>query len=132
MVSRRTGAAHIRGLEEAPEGRDPSARSGDWKPGRIGSNESFLSGQSDATMYHMTKATVRDLRYRFSKVEELLKGGEEIQITKRGRPIALLAPIRKRTSAKRPDFLGRLKRIYGDKVLPVAGAELLGEERGRY
>ena len=83
-------------------------------------------------MCHMTKPTVRDLRYRFSKVEELLKDGEEIKITKRGRPIALLAPIRKRTSGKRPDFLGRLKRIYGDKVLPVAGADLLKEERGRY
>lgn len=83
-------------------------------------------------MHHMTKATVRDLRYRFSKVEHLLREGEEIQITKRGRPVALLVPVRPQAPAELPDFLARLKRIYGDKVLKVSGAELLAEERGRY
>jgi len=36
-------------------------------------------------MHHMKKATVRDLRYRFSVVEDLLRDGEEIHITKRKR-----------------------------------------------
>ena len=83
-------------------------------------------------MDHMVKATVRDLRYRFSRVEQLLKDGEEILITKRGTAIASLAPLKTRVSARRPDFLGRLQRIYGDKVLAVSGAELLAEERARY
>ena len=83
-------------------------------------------------MCHMEKATVRDLRYRFSQVEELLKDGEEILITKRGTAIATLTPLRKQASARRPDFLGRLRRIYGEKVLAVSGAELLAEERERY
>jgi len=83
-------------------------------------------------MYHMTKATVRDLRYRFSKVEHLLREGEQVQITKRGRPVALLVPVRPRRPAKMPDFLARLKKIYGEKVLKISGAELLAEERGRY
>lgn len=43
-------------------------------------------------MYHMKKASVRDLRYRFSKVEDLLRDGEEIHITKRKRVIARLLP----------------------------------------
>jgi len=38
---------------------------------------------SDAKMHHMRKATVRDLRYRFPVVEDLLGEGEEVQITKR-------------------------------------------------
>jgi prevent-host-death family protein len=80
----------------------------------------------------MTRATVRDLRYRFSKVEDLLEDGEEIQITKRGKPVAILIPVREQGPAKRPDFLRRLKRIYGDKMLAVSGAELLSKERGRY
>lgn len=83
-------------------------------------------------MHHMTKATVRDLRYSFSKVEDLLRKGEEIQITKRGRPVAVLIPVKRKVSRKRPDFLARLREIYGDKVLKVSGAELLAEERGRY
>ncbi len=44
-------------------------------------------------MYHMRKATVRDLRYRFREVENLLREGEEIQITKRKRVIARLMPV---------------------------------------
>lgn len=83
-------------------------------------------------MHHMTKATVRDLRYSFSKVEDLLKDGEEIQITKRGRPVAVLIPVKPSVSRRRPDFLARLRKIYGDKVLEVSGAELLAAERGRY
>jgi prevent-host-death family protein len=80
----------------------------------------------------MTKATVRDLRYRFSKVEDLLHEGEQIQITKRGRPVAMLIPVCGQPPARRPDFLARLRKIYGDKTLEVSGAELLAEERSRY
>jgi antitoxin (DNA-binding transcriptional repressor) of toxin-antitoxin stability system len=41
-------------------------------------------------MYQMRKASVCDLRYRFSEVERLLEDGEEIEITKRSRAIARL------------------------------------------
>ena len=40
----------------------------------------------------MKTVSVRDLRYDFPKVEEILRAGEEIQITKRKRPIARLTP----------------------------------------
>ena len=82
-------------------------------------------------MCHMTKVTVRDLRYRFSKIEDLLQKGEEVHITKRGRSVALLIPVREHRPAKRADFLARLKKIYGNKTLEISGAELLAEERGR-
>lgn len=42
----------------------------------------------------MTKASVRDLRCEFKKIERLLLQGEEIQITKRRRVIARLVPER--------------------------------------
>jgi antitoxin (DNA-binding transcriptional repressor) of toxin-antitoxin stability system len=83
-------------------------------------------------MHHMRKATVRDLRYRFSEVEDLLREGEEIQITKRKRLIARLVPAKPEVPSRRPDFLARLKKIYGDKRLKVSGAALLSRERGRY
>ena len=78
-------------------------------------------------MYHMKKATVRDLRYDFPKVERALRAGEEIQITKRSRVIARLIP--EQTAAERPDFLARLREIYGDVQLEVSGAELISRER---
>ncbi len=86
----------------------------------------------DAIMYHMAKATVRDLRYRFREVENLLREGEEIQITKRKRVIARLMPVQSHIPCPRPDFLARLKKIYRGKPLKVSGAELVSRERGRY
>ena len=83
-------------------------------------------------MYHMARATLRDLRYNFSAVENLLAGGEEVQITRRKRVIARLLPPENRVAAKRPDFLARLRKIYGHKRLAVSGAELLSAERSRY
>jgi antitoxin (DNA-binding transcriptional repressor) of toxin-antitoxin stability system len=86
-------------------------------------------------MCHMRKATVRDLRYRFSSVEDLISDGEEIHITRRKRVIARLlppAPPSSKTAASRPDFLARLKRVYRGKPLKVTGAELITSERDRF
>jgi antitoxin (DNA-binding transcriptional repressor) of toxin-antitoxin stability system len=83
-------------------------------------------------MYHMRKASVRDLRYEFKKIERLLRQGEEVQITKRRRVIARLVPDGAEAPKQIPDFLGRLRTIYGDKVLAVSGAELVSSDRSRY
>jgi antitoxin (DNA-binding transcriptional repressor) of toxin-antitoxin stability system len=83
-------------------------------------------------MYHMKKASVRDLRYGFKKIEHLLRQGEEIQITKRRRVIARLVPEKTRSAAQMPDFLERLRAIYGDQMLEVSGAELIAQDRSRY
>jgi antitoxin (DNA-binding transcriptional repressor) of toxin-antitoxin stability system len=83
-------------------------------------------------MYHMTKASVRDLRYEFKKIERLLRQGEEIQITKRRRVIARLVPECAEAAKELPDFMARLHKIYGDKVLAVSGAELIAADRDRY
>ena len=83
-------------------------------------------------MYHMKKASVRDLRYEFKKIERLLHQGEEVQITKRRRVIARLVPENTGPPKDIPDFLARLRSIYGDKVLAVSGADLLSSDRGRY
>jgi antitoxin (DNA-binding transcriptional repressor) of toxin-antitoxin stability system len=83
-------------------------------------------------MYHMKRATLRDLRYKFAAVENLLQAGEEIEITRRNRVIARLLPPAQTSRAKRPDFLERLRLIYGNKRLETSGAELLSEERARF
>jgi antitoxin (DNA-binding transcriptional repressor) of toxin-antitoxin stability system len=83
-------------------------------------------------MYHMKKASVRDLRYAFKKIERLLHEGEEIEITKRRRVIARLVPEGARRAKKVPDFLARLRSIYGEKKLRVSGADLIAEDRSRY
>ena len=80
----------------------------------------------------MKKASVRDLRYSFKKIERLLHEGEEIQITKRRRVIARLIPESVRSATQMPDFLARLRSIYGERSLQVSGAELIAQDRNRY
>jgi antitoxin (DNA-binding transcriptional repressor) of toxin-antitoxin stability system len=82
-------------------------------------------------MSRMRRASVCDLRYRFSEVERLLEGGEEIEITNGKRAIARWLPVASRTSRQRPDFLVRLRAIYGTRMLKVSGAEVLTRERSR-
>jgi len=82
-------------------------------------------------MYHMKRASVRDLRYAFKKVERLLRQGQEVEITKRRRVIARLVPENP-VPATTPDFAARLRTIYGDRVLSVSGADLLTDDRSRH
>jgi len=83
-------------------------------------------------MYHMKRATVRDLRYDFPRVELLLAEGEPVEITKRNKVIGTLVPPEASQKPIRiPDFLGRMKKIYGGKTLKVTGAELIRWDRDR-
>lgn len=80
----------------------------------------------------MKTATVRDLRYNFPRVERLLAEGEPIQITKHKRVVAkLVPPDPPKAPPKIPDFLGRMKKISGNKILKVSGAELIRWDRDR-
>lgn len=83
-------------------------------------------------MYHMKTASIRDLRYDFKKVAQLLREGEEVQITNRKRVIARLVPEPPETRPELPDFMARMREIYGDRVLRVTGAEIISEDRDRY
>jgi antitoxin (DNA-binding transcriptional repressor) of toxin-antitoxin stability system len=86
----------------------------------------------EAKIDHMIKASVGDLRYHFSEIEDLLQAGQEIEITKRRKVIARLCPPAEPAPPKLPDLIGRLRKIYGNKVMKETAAELLAEERDRY
>jgi antitoxin (DNA-binding transcriptional repressor) of toxin-antitoxin stability system len=80
----------------------------------------------------MRTVSVRDLRYDFPKVEKMLQSGEEIRITKRRKVIARLTPEHGPEQAGRPplpDFLGRMRANFGDRILEVTGAELISADR---
>jgi len=84
----------------------------------------------------MKTATVRELRNEFSKLEAWMQEGEQIEIVKRGRPIARLVPAAKSSRRKlvKPDFMAQLKEIWGDRVFSaeevraMREAELEGED----
>lgn len=78
----------------------------------------------------MKTATLRQLRHEFGTVLALVEQGEAVEITKRGRTIALLSPpppVKTTQARRRPDFAARLKRIYGDRV--VSGDVIVEERR---
>ena len=66
----------------------------------------------------MQTLTVRDLRYDFSKVEAWLADGQEIEITKHGKPIARLSPPRQAQPRKFDidAHRKRMKETWGDRV----------------
>jgi antitoxin (DNA-binding transcriptional repressor) of toxin-antitoxin stability system len=81
---------------------------------------------------HIKQASVRDLRYDFPRVERLLAAGEPVEITKRNKVIGrLLPPEASHKLIQMPDFLGRMKTIYGGKTLKVSGAEVVRWDRDR-
>jgi antitoxin (DNA-binding transcriptional repressor) of toxin-antitoxin stability system len=75
----------------------------------------------------MKTATLRDLRYDFSKIEAWLRSGEEVQITKRSKPFCRMLPESSASSAgslpPHPDYKSRLRDIWGDRVFTQAEVE---------
>ena len=77
----------------------------------------------------MRTATVRQLRHEFGMVLNWVEEGEPVEISKRGKIVAVLRPPPTPKPARpkqRPDFAARLKRIYGDQVL---SGDVIVEER---
>jgi len=77
----------------------------------------------------MKKATVRDLRNRFSIVSRWIEEGEEVRITKRGRVLARIIPEApgKPRRGKLPDFARRVRLILGKTRLTARQSEELRE-----
>jgi antitoxin (DNA-binding transcriptional repressor) of toxin-antitoxin stability system len=86
-------------------------------------------------MFHMKTASVRQLRTEFPKVLAWVNAGQEVAITRRRKIVANLTPAGDppRKKLERPDFAARLRRIYGDQVIPAPTmADILADNKGRY
>jgi prevent-host-death family protein len=78
----------------------------------------------------MKTATIRELRHDTTTVLSWVARGEYVEVQRRGRPVAVLSPRKRPARVARPDFLARLRSIYGDKVLPSTATDLVAESRG--
>lgn len=76
----------------------------------------------------MKTANVRQLRHAFGEVMNWIMEGEQVEIVKKGKVIALLSPPSRAKSQKLrlPDFAARQQRIFGDVILP---GNIVAEER---
>jgi prevent-host-death family protein len=79
----------------------------------------------------MKTANVTQLRRAFGDVMKLIAEGEQVEIVKKGKGIALLSPPpgHKPKKFKLPDFEPRRNRIFGDRVMP---GNIIAEERESY
>jgi prevent-host-death family protein len=71
----------------------------------------------------MISIGIRELRQRASRYIALVRQGDTVQVTDRGRPVALLVPIPQGSEVERLDAEGRLSPAQGDLLalgLPLA------------
>ena len=84
----------------------------------------------------MKTASIRQVRHDFNTVLDWIDSGEQVEISKRGKVVALLSPpppVKAPRSRKRPDFAARLKMRDGGRV--IAGGvmdEILADSKGSY
>ena len=78
----------------------------------------------------MKTTTIRELKHATSTVLSWVAEGESVEVCRRDRPVALLTPLKRKTSIVRPDFAARMQAVYGGTVLPVTATEVVAEARG--
>jgi antitoxin (DNA-binding transcriptional repressor) of toxin-antitoxin stability system len=82
----------------------------------------------------MKTASVRELRNQFPRLAGWLAEGETVQITNRGRPVAILSPSPPSAARKAalPDFLGRMEKLFPGGLPPEPGDGIREHEKGRW
>ena len=83
----------------------------------------------------MKTASIRQVRHDFNTVLDWIDAGEQVEISKRGKVVALLSPppLKARRSRKRPDLEARLKMRDGGRVIAKGMIdEILRDSKGAY
>lgn len=84
-------------------------------------------------MSYMGKSTVsvRELQQNLKRVMARVERGEVVEVTRRRRPVARLAPVRPTGPLSAwPDLDARARSVFGDRVITPGGAEVVIEDRG--
>lgn len=78
----------------------------------------------------MKQTTIRELKHQTSKVLAVVESGGTLEVCRRGKPVAVLSPPGLAKKIEKPDFAGRMRKIYGDRILGNTGTDLMAETRG--
>ena len=82
----------------------------------------------------MKTANVRQLRHAFGSVLDWVADGQQVEIVKKGKVVALLSPPAPPATPKKfklPDFEARRRRIFGERKGPLPRS-IVAEERESY
>ena len=77
----------------------------------------------------MKTATVAEVGRDFLRVLNWVEKGEQVQVVREGKPVAMISPATR--SVQHPDYLARLRRTFGDRILSAeSSAALRDANRG--
>ena len=84
-------------------------------------------------MLYMQKVSIsiRELQQNLKRVMARVERGQVIEVTRRRRPVALLAPMRSGSATSPwPDLEDRARSVFGERVLATGGTDAVSEGRG--
>lgn len=75
--------------------------------------------------------SVRELQQNLKRVMARVERGETIEVTRRQRPVARLAPVRPAAGLSTwPDLDARARSVFGDRTISPSVAKAVIEDRG--
>ena len=75
--------------------------------------------------------SVRELQQNLKRIMARVERGQVIEVTRRRRPVARLAPVRATAPLSPwPDLDARARAVFGDRLLTPGASEVLAESRG--
>lgn len=78
-----------------------------------------------------TSVSVPELQQNLKGVMARVERGEVVEVTRRRRPVARLAPVRAAgPTSDWPDLDARTRAVFGDRIITPGGSEVVVEERG--
>ena len=84
-------------------------------------------------MSYMAKASVsiRELQQNLKRVMARVERGETVEVTRRRRPVARLAPAKAiRAMSDGRDLEARTRSVFGNRVISPGGSDMVIEDRG--
>jgi prevent-host-death family protein len=82
-------------------------------------------------MSDMEKVSVRELQQNLKRVMARVERGETVEVTRRHRPVARLAPVRHEGPTEPwPDLEARTRAVFGERTLAPGGVAIVDEGRG--
>jgi antitoxin (DNA-binding transcriptional repressor) of toxin-antitoxin stability system len=73
---------------------------------------------------------VRELQKDLKRVLARVERGQTLQVTRRQRPVAILAPPRPDVAEPWPDLDARARSVLGDRVIAPPPSDLVADDRG--
>jgi prevent-host-death family protein len=78
-----------------------------------------------------TSVSVRELQQNLKRVMARVERGEVVEVTRRRRPVARLAPAKASGPLSAwPDLDARTRAVFGNRIITPGGSEIVSEDRG--